>query len=250
MRILVFLFLLYFSACSQKEKANVQTQEDPLTFALDSLKQEKCVGESCATLRLVWPVAKGKGAEKINKAISDEIDKSLVLGEEAVMARDSLISSYFKLFEEEKREFPDTPWGFEIDLEGRPSYQSDSTVSVHFGWMTFLGGAHPNHGENFLNFDAITGDFLSTDRLIRDESKLKDLAEKKFREFHEVAEGVSLEDDGRFFLPETGFFLANALGFQDEKFWVIYVPYEIGPYAMGYTQLEFSKEELGDLVRW
>jgi hypothetical protein len=65
-----------------------------------------------------------------------------------------------------------------------------------------------------------------------------------------VPANVRLEDDDRFFLPETGFFLANAMGFQDGNFWIVYVPYEIGPYAMGYTYLEFTKEELGGLVRW
>lgn len=88
------------------------------------------------------------------------------------------------------------------------------------------------------------------DRVILNETEFFKLTEQKFAEYHEVEKGVSLVDDGRFFLPETGFFLANAIGFKEDKFWVIYVPYEIGPYAMGYTELEFSKEELGEMVRW
>ncbi len=250
MKILILLSLLSFVACSQKEQVVSQTLDEPLGFTLDSLKQERCVGENCATLRLVWPVANGKNAEKINQAIAEEVNKSLLLGDELIMTRDSLISSFFGMFEEQKRDFPDSPGGYELELDGSVSYQSDSTVSLEFGWFSFLGGAHPNHGVNFFNLDAGTGDYLSLDRLVRDEGQLKTLAEEKFREFHEVAEGVSLADDGRFFLPETGFFLANAMGFKEDKFWIVYVPYEIGPYAMGYTELEFTREELGDLVRW
>jgi hypothetical protein len=82
-----------------------------------------------------------------------------------------------------------------------------------------------------------------------EESLLK-LSEQKFRAYHQVEEGLSLSEDGRFFLPESGFFLANAMGFKDGKFWGIYKPYEIGPYVMGSTELEFSKEELASLVRW
>jgi len=33
--------------------------EEKLTFDLDSLVQETCVGQECARLRLIWPVAKG-----------------------------------------------------------------------------------------------------------------------------------------------------------------------------------------------
>ena len=226
------------------------TEADPLIFGLDSLKQEKCVGEKCATLRIVWPVAKGDNSEKINQLVYEEVNNFMMYGEDIITSRDTLITGYFELFEEQRREFPDAPWGYEIDVEGELAYESDSTVSLHFRWMTFMGGAHPNHGESFVNVDRVSGEFLSIDRLIRDEEKLKLLAEQKFREFHEVAEGTKLEEDGRFFLPETGFFLANAMGFQEGKFWIVYVPYEIGPYAMGYTHLEFSKEELGDLVRW
>jgi len=40
------------------------------------------------------------------------------------------------------------------------------------------------------------------------------------------------------------------MGFENGKFTIVYVPYEIGSYAMGYTNLEFTREELGDLVRW
>jgi hypothetical protein len=250
MRILLFLAIFGLISCSQREVSTAVAQGDPLTFGLDSLKQEKCFGEQCATLRLVWPVAQGANSEKINELVYEEVNGLMSYGEDVIVSRDSLVSGYFELFEEMRRDIPDAPWGFEIDIESELTYESDNTVSLHFGWMSFLGGAHPNHGVSFLNLDRSTGEYLSIDQLIRDEEKLKTLAEKKFREFHEVQADMKLEDDGRFFLPETGFFLANAMGFQDGKFWIVYVPYEIGPYAMGYTDLEFTKEELGDLVRW
>ncbi|MDP2040526.1 DUF3298 domain-containing protein, partial [Algoriphagus sp.] len=95
-----------------------------------------------------------------------------------------------------------------------------------------------------------SGEALSLDQLVLDENSLLKLSEQKFRAYHEVEEGLSLSEDGRFFLPETGFFLANAIGFKEGKFWVIYIPYEIGPYVMGSTELDFSKEELSGVVRW
>ncbi|GAA0880701.1 hypothetical protein GCM10009119_36710 [Algoriphagus jejuensis] len=250
MRILLFFLLLPVFSCAQKENVVSEPPQDPLSFGLDSLNTEKCIGDNCATLRIVWPVARGQNSDQVNQTIHDEVSKYIMFGDDPTMSRDSLIAGYFGMFEEQMREFPDTPWGYEIDVEGKVSYESDSTVSIHFGWMSYMGGAHPNHGEDFVNLNAVTGAYLSQDLLIRDQEKLKAVAEQKFREFHQMADGVSLTDDGRFFLPETGFFLANAMGFDDDKFWIVYVPYEIGPYAMGDTHLEFTKQELGDIVRW
>jgi hypothetical protein len=250
MRIISLLLALAFFSCSQKESAVSQDSAFELSFSLDSLVQEKCIGQNCAKLRMVWPVAHGPQEEQINYLIQHQVNSPLVYRESSTLSRDSLVLEYFKWFEKEKNEFPEFHIGYEIDIAGDVTYVSDSTISIHFGWMSFLGGAHPSHGETFINWDKKAGKLLSQDQLVRDKAKLRELAEKKFKEFHEVEDGVSLDEDGRFFLPETGFFLASVMGIQDDKFWIIYTPYEIGPYVMGYTHLSFTKEELGDLVRW
>lgn len=250
MRYLILLFFLAAISCTPKSPNSEPIADAKMVFETDSLQKETCVGEACAKLRLSWPVATGpKYAEKFNEAIQGQM-AFLVQTGESVAPLDTLINSYFRSFEDFKSEFPDSYGGWEIEAKGEIAYQSDSTLSIYFTQFSFLGGAHPNSVVSFLNFDPRNGEVLSQDRLILDEAKLFNLTEKKFREFHEVAEGVSIRDDGRFFLPETGFFLANAMGFKDGKFWVIYAPYEIGPYVMGYTELEFTKEELGNLVRW
>lgn len=248
MRIALVLLVVIWASCTEKNTES--SAGDSLTFTLDSLQEKSCVGENCATLRLIWPVAQGGDpAEKINQSIRERLEMVIQTGEEP-LPFDSAKVTYFRTFEQFKTDFPDSYGGWELEAEANLSYRSDSTLSIGVSWMSFLGGAHPNHGKDFLNFDSQTGDFLSRDRLILDEVALLAKVEQKFREFHQVAEGVSLADDGRFFLPETGFFLPNAMGFDEGKFWVIYIPYEIGPYAMGYTELEFSPAELNGMVRW
>jgi len=187
--------------------------------------------------------------ENINRVIRDQMALLVQTGEDAA-PMDTLVSKFFQSYKEFKSDFPESSGGWEIQAEGEVSYESDSTLSIHFTQFNFMGGAHPNSSVSFLNFDPESGEVIGDDRLVADDSLLFQKVEKKFREFHQVAEGVSLEEDGRFFIPETGFYVAGAKGFKDGKFWVIYQPYEIGPYVLGYTELEFSKEELGDLVRW
>lgn len=250
MRNLILLLLLAAFSCAPKSQNTENALENPLTFQMDSLQKETCVGENCAKLSLSWPVASGsESAEKINLAIQDQMAMLIQTGEDPAPF-DTLVHRYFRSFEEFKSEFPDSFGGWEIEANGEVAYETDSTLSIHFTQSSFLGGAHPNSTVSFLNFDPRNGETLSDDLLILDETALLGLTEKKFREFHQVAEGVNLADDGRFFLPETGFFLANAKGFKGGNFWIIYVPYEIGPYAMGSTELEFTFEELKGIVRW
>jgi hypothetical protein len=244
---ILFIFLAWMS-CEEKAKEPIQVSG--LTYRLDSLVEQRCVGANCASLSLRWPVIEGgEQADRINLMIRESLESMIQIGEE-LLPLDSARKNYFRSFEEFKAEFPDSHGGWEIEVDAQVTYQSDSTLSIVFPWMSFLGGAHPNHGKSYMNFDVSTGDYLSSDRLILDEAGLLALAQQKFRQFHHVKEGLCLEEDGRFFLPETGFFLANAMGFQEGKFWVVYIPYEIGPYAMGYTELEFSKAELPKMVRW
>lgn len=246
----LFFFVLSLISCASKTEKLTEVEETPLSFRTETLEKETCVGENCAKLKLSWPIALGAvAADKINQAIDGQMSFLMQNGED-IAPMDTMIAQYFRSFEEFKREFPDSYGGWEIEATGEVTYQSDSTLSVYFTQFNFMGGAHPNSMVSFLNFDPKTGEALSTDRVILDQKDVFSLAEQKFSQFHEVEEGVSLAEDGRFFLPETGFFLANAIGFKDDKFWVIYVPYEIGPYAMGYTELAFTKAELGKMVRW
>lgn len=249
MKITFVLLCLAWMSCGQRKVSPV-TQVTELTHRLDSLVEERCIGGNCASLSLRWPVFEGgRQSDPINLAIRESLESMIQIGEDW-MPLDSAVQNYFRSFEEFKAEFPDSYGGWEMEVEASLSYQSDSTFSILFSWMSFLGGAHPNHGKSFLNFATASGEYLSLDRLVLDEAGLRGLVEEKFRQFHQVEDGLSLADDDRFFLPETGFFLANAMGFQEGKFWVIYIPYEIGPYAMGYTELEFSREELASRVRW
>lgn len=250
MKILSFVILVVMISCAQKSGFEESTVDPTLSFRTETVVRESCVGENCAKLRLSWPVASGPAAaDKINQYIRDQMSLFVQTGEDAALL-DTMIVAYFRSFDEFKSDFPDSYGGWEIEVEAKVSYQSDRTLSIYFSQFSYLGGAHPNSAVSFLNMDPKSGEALSLDQLVLDENSLLKLSEQKFREYHEVEEGLSLSEDGRFFLPETGFFLANAIGFKDGKFWVIYIPYEIGPYVMGSTELDFSKEELSGVVRW
>ena len=247
MRIYIMLALLGMISCSEPKSVPVIENPD-LTFDSQQFTKEACVGESCASVSFTWPLAKGSDiAPKINEAIKHKL-RSYFNSDSVAPSFEDQAQLYLNSFEDFAKDFPDAPGGWSIEVVGKESYQSDSLLSIYFTEFNFSGGAHPNSSQSFMNFNKITGEYLDSDMLVLDSAKLLEKAEIAFRKFHEVPEGKSLEEQG-FFLPETGFFLPGAMGYKDGKFWLIYIPYEIGPYVMGYTELEFAPEELTGIVR-
>jgi hypothetical protein len=247
MRITFFIALLAGFSCSEPKSVPVEEKTE-LTFSTQEFVKNTCIGESCASVSFTWPLAKGSEiASKINEAI----DQQLLV----YFGRDSIAPTlednaqlYLNSYEDFVNQFPDSPGGWSIEVSAKVSYESDSLLSIFFTEFNFSGGAHPNSSQFFMNFDKITGEYLSSGRVVLDSAKLLEIAEIAFRKHHEVPEGKSLEDQG-FFLPETGFFLPGAMGYKEDKFKLIYIPYEIGPYVMGYTELTFTPEELTGIVR-
>lgn len=236
-------FLVLFACSNPKQK------EAQLTFQTKEFSLEKCINEECATVDIKYLIAENADvAEQINADIYDQL-LSFFGFEMTFESLDSAAAYYLDSFIDFKKDFPDAPGGWFEEINVDLTYESDSTLSFQFTSFNFSGGAHPNSSVYYMNYDTYSGEFLSTDRVVLDEDKMLEIAEKAFREFHDVADNVSLEEDGRFFLPEIGFFLPNAMGYVDDKFVLSYNPYEIGPYVMGYTDLEFDLKDLVGIVR-
>lgn len=242
-QLFVVLSALLFS-CSKSTQ-----REEKVTFNTKKISSERCIANNCGKVEISYPVAAdAESADLINTEIMRQLlvyfhqDKELD-------NLDSAANDFLDSYEEFKTEFPDAPGEWTVELEVKLTYESDSTLSFVFTEFNYSGGAHPNSSVYYLNFDKQTGKPLSREQVILDQRKMLGLAEEAFREYHEVADGVKLEDDGRFFIPDTGFFLPNAVGYEDGKLILSYIPYEIGPYVLGYTDLEFSPEEVKGIVR-
>ena len=243
MKYLIVIAALLFAGCAEPKQI-----EEQLSFSTKTFSSQRCVDDNCAEVKLSWPVAENVPAASL---INEEIRLRLLTyfqQDKTYVNLDSAANDYLDSYENFKADFPDAPGGWSIEVNVEKSYESDSTLSFKFSGFDFSGGAHPNSSINYMNFDKQTGEYLSLDRVVLDESKMLAMAEQAFRKHHEVEDEKPLEDAG-FFLPETGFFLPNAIGYEDEKFLLTYIPYEIGPYVLGYTELEFELKDLVGIVR-
>jgi hypothetical protein len=246
MRSLLFILSFLLFSCAPE----TSSKESDFNSSIKSFSKESCMDESCAKVKFTWPeFEEGEIGNRLNQAIQDQL-LIYFYSDSIGKTMEEQADIYLNSFLETTADFPDMPGSWEMEINAEVSFDSLKTLTVFFEEYNYSGGAHPNSSNYFMNFDRSTGEFLSVDRLVVDQAALLSMAENAFREFHEVDEGSTLEESGLFFLPETGFFLPNAIGFSRDKFRLIYIPYEIGPYAMGYTELEFSLDEVKGIVRF
>ena len=245
MRSLLFFLSVILLSCAPDKSS----EESNLNSTTKRFSKEFCVAESCAEVKFTWPeFEESEIGNQLNQSVRDQLLTYFYVDSVATTMEEQA-TIYLNSFKETITDFPDMPGGWAIEVNAEVSFDSLNTLSIFFAEYNFSGGAHPNLSNYFMNFDRANGEFLSIDRLILDQVSMLALAEKAFREFHEVDQNTTIEADDRFFLPKTGFFLPNAMGFKGDKFQLIYIPYEIGPYAMGYTELEFPLDKLEGIVR-
>lgn len=117
-------------------------------------------------------------------------------------------------------------------------------LTLELNGYTFQGGAHGSPTAAVATFDTNTGRQLSWDDLVTDKEALQKLAEKKFREVRaeDFKEGFEFDEIFPFKLPDN-------YGLTDEGIYFHYLPYEVGPYAMGETIFTLPFSEIGALFK-
>ncbi|QCR23157.1 DUF3298 and DUF4163 domain-containing protein [Pontibacter sp. SGAir0037] len=269
------LAIVLLSACSlwscqsQQEQASAVATER-LQFRVENLQRtsDDCSPDSstCARLHITYPVATA-GPAALRQSINHYVQQRLQLmrydfGPDADTSATSYTDAAEKLanlfFEERQRykestqQMPDPPhpglYGWELQVKGQPLYVSARVVSLLFDNFTYLGGAHGNPTRILQSFDS-TGHLLSLPEMVNDTVKLQALAEQQFRQVRkEMVGDMPLSEAGLFItgntLPLPQNYALTAEGLQ-----LYYNPYEIGPYAMGATELLLPYNFLKGLLR-
>ncbi|MCH7403449.1 RsiV family protein [Belliella kenyensis] len=241
----LFLILgLILSACQSSENLS------PLASEQREYAVEECHKDTCAKLDLSYVYYTGDSEvdSMVNFRI-DQIMTNFVSFEEPAESLALAVDHFFQEFNSYIQDF-EHGVGWFHEIMAHEDYQSDQVLTVTVRGTSFLGGAHPNSFPRILNFNRQTGDLISNDDLVLNQEALLAKVEEKFRDYHDVAKEVSLNEDGRFFLKDDKFFFLPAnMGFCEDGFCLVYSSYEIGPYVLGETSLVLTWDELDGLVR-
>ncbi|MCC5938562.1 MAG: DUF4163 domain-containing protein [Lunatimonas sp.] len=254
-RFLGFLLMstVILVSCSSGNSRMDGTKDGPEVPKTIAKNYERCVGENCVTVDLAFPRYEGSDSLGIamNSQIEEFLSVALTWGEDGLFFEDfeAAIDHFMASFEVAETDgYNGMDWM--IELNGTEVFRSSDLITLKFTTFYFTGGAHPNSTHVLLTFDLDHGGIrLKNEDLILDREALAIRGMEAFRVHHDVQEGVSLEEDGRFFLENGTFFLPQAMGYSEGDFVLLFNPYEIGPYVMGITEIGIPLSELNGVVR-
>jgi len=127
-------------------------------------------------------------------------------------------------------------------------YQSATILSLANYSYAYTGGAHGNHGTRYISINMVNRKKLALNNVLTltGQNKLSSLLEKYFRKDYGVDKNTSLIDAGLFesvIKPNNNFYVTGkGINFG-------YMPYEIGPYAMGEINIFIPFTELHNYLQ-
>ena len=247
---------LFFSCADNTNKNNqekIADKEvfDPVKYVDKNITRQgpdcKASPENCARVKVSFPEITGVPGALDKDLLNKQIQKALLKGSldpegkvgNVEGACKNFISDFLGFKEQMQQEV--AGWSIAIDIK---IINNDANyLSLRIDEDAYLGGAHPNQYTSFLNYDISTGQVIGLGDLINDTARLKELAEKQFREAKNLSPGENLNEAGYLF-DEGKFTLTENFGISQGKLLLYYNNYDIAPYALGPTLLELPLETI------
>ncbi len=212
-------------------------------------KEKNCKTEECTYINLQIPVLGGGNEAAVNQ-INTFIDGQF---REAVKARlpeptgnttlEAMCASFIEGYKLFMLEFPDSEQKWYLEIDGSESIIGADYFTVVVNHAEYLGGAHPATFVQLQSFDLATGNMINISEKYRG-SKLKEIAEKMFREKNDLDSTTDLNDagfmfkDGRFVLPEN-------MALTPDGVLMVYNSYEVASFDKGETRFTIPYSQLG-----
>jgi len=262
------LCLISLVACAESSQINVSnssyTSESVMTsmedFKLEKIEKKwqtgncEIEGNPCFTIEVSYPQFLNKSVNsllKINTMIEQEISNHLQSYKfeqnrnSATQSLDKIVEDIFFTFNQDIEQNKLLPNTWVIELKGKLESKTKNTLTILISEYSYLGGAHPNSYQTYLNFNQETGALIELEEIISDPEAVLEIAEQQFRKIYNLSPEEPLTNAGLF---ENQLVLPENFAMTKEGLIFLYNPYEIGPYATGYYEFQISWERLEGLV--
>jgi len=257
--LLVVLAVIFFTSCTPSSKKDdvVTVKREGKFYNVELGKCDTISGGVSLKVNVWEPVSSDSLYAEIhsflNKKIIDRInDNADLSGNPPKPGSDKTVESSFAIFDSNykkfKKDFPEAPGCWEIELKGDTVMTSSKIIQYQFDHYAFLGGAHPNSFRSYYIFDAKTGQEKNIKLFVSDTLALLNKVEKAFRKLENIADTTNLEGAG-YFLSNHKFFLPANYAFTKEGVFLYYNPYEIAAYARGDISFTIPYKELEGIIR-
>ncbi len=158
---------------------------------------------------------------------------------------DEAITNFFNMHHEQVKEMPEAPAYYVAETKDTVLLNDGKYLTLKLDGYSYMGGAHPNASSSVVTFEVATAKKISLDQLVTSLDTLKQLAERKFRAVRpELFKPESEGGYGFQFDDVFEFKLADNTGLVKDGIYFIYVPYEVGPWAIGTTEFVLPYSEI------
>ncbi len=241
-KITLFCLVALVIGCAQENKVELI----PESFTENELAD--CENSICSqiTVNYIRYVGDKSVADKINSKIEEYIISALVLEEDSIPNIKSIqeaAKDFNDSYQRDRNQFPDMAGEYFAEVSVADLYSSEDIISFELRKNLYTGGAHGYSSTEFVNFDPKTGEVISTKNLIKDSNDFLVLAEKKFRQQHNIPADYSINESG-FWFEDDKFNLPESIGFTSDTLIFIYNQYDIASFADGPIELKIPKKEV------
>jgi hypothetical protein len=249
---LVFLILLFVFACIKKQENKVEGLSYEIkTFRLESKGGCRSDTSTCASYEVEYPVfntLSGAAKDSLTKLITQSIDT----GNPEVESRgfEEAGKLFTTDFQEAQTQFPENTMGWYFRAVVKVTLVTDTLLSLKSSAEFFTGGAHGGYGTHFINIRPTTGQTVRLSDIFKSGFKetLRAIGEKEFRESLNIADTVSLAEEG-FEFPNDKFTLNDNYGLTKEGIVFVFNVYEIAPYVLGAHEILIPYEKIKSLLK-
>lgn len=247
----VFGMLVSCSHSSTTGKA--PEQNDSLNYESITMMQSigNCDKDSngCTYIEFNYPQfvnAKGALADTLNHIIAAAFGDA----EKKITSPDSVQQDFlatYAAFKKKQKNY-NIPWNVQKSLTVLS--QNPKWLTLVYDENTYTGGAHPNSYKLYSVLEKSTGrkmvltDFFDSTAIY----KLLGLGETEFRSVKAINPNQSLEDAGYWF-ENNRFQLNNNFYLHEDGITFFYNAYEVGPYAVGATEITIPANKLVKLMK-
>ncbi len=247
--ILFVIPMLWANSCKNDKKENMDSMNaNPESIEFKTINYNKKFGDCSNPDSLCYELDIQNlqiysGPRVVQNTVNKAVDKYLFttlgsfLSEDspALASLDEYAEALIQDYKHVASEFDDYEQDWNIQVKTELKNNDDNIISILTTVDSYLGGAHGNHWNDFLNFDANTGGEIGWKDIIRDQDKFMKLAETGFRKERILSPDADFEREGYFF-KDGIFVLPENIGFNSKGVVLIYNPYEVAPYSMGSTE--------------
>ncbi len=248
-----------FELAEAKEKNYAQLSYESHNKSYQAKGNE---GSGTATIDYSYFQIVDCGNETAKAAINQAIMKRVLWrswGEDSKPAAniDNMMEEFISSYRQDAKDMHmenagEMQFSYDHILSMQVEHNGNQLLAISYFISTYMGGAHPNSGVEYDNYDLRTGNILTLDEVLVTgyKTKLLPIAEKLFREQNGLV-NKSFSEEGYFDMGEsTGkFTLTDNVSFQDDALLFTYSQYEIAAYAVGMPEVKVPYTAIKNLIK-